>query len=114
MQPSVRKLCREVMVNIHDCDGAANYLDASLLSFQNLKQQEKTDIAKSIKEYRDEKGWPNRLRVWAIGNAYFTVLGEKNFRQVVSEMESYLENLRKEMQPKTQDMASTEEKPPRL
>jgi hypothetical protein len=70
---------------------AAAYLEASLLSFQNLSEQEKRDIAQVIEQYRARIEWPERLRVMAIGFAFLTIAGEENFSEVIGTMKNYLD-----------------------
>jgi len=79
--------------DISNFDAAADYLTASLLSFQNLSQDEKRDIAAVIQQYRDQKLWPPALKTMAIGFAFLTIAGEENFDQVVSDLITYLKTL---------------------
>jgi hypothetical protein len=80
----------EQMKDIVDFAAAANYLEASLLSFQNLSQEEKADIARIIEEYRQLKAWPDALRIMAVGFAFLTIAGEENFDQVIGNLRAYL------------------------
>jgi hypothetical protein len=80
----------ERLKDIADYDAAANYLEASLLSFQNLTEKEWTDIREVIEVYR-KKAWPPALRVYAVGFAFLTIAGEENFDQVVENLQKYLE-----------------------
>jgi hypothetical protein len=83
------------MKDITDFDAVANYLEATLLSFQNLGQEEKGDITEVIKEYRRQTAWPTALRTMAVGFAFLTIAGEENFDQVIANLKSYLANLQK-------------------
>jgi len=79
--------------DISDFDAASEYLTASLLSFQNLSQDEKREIAAVIQEYRDQKSWPPALKTMAVGFAFLTIAGEDNFDQIVDDLITYLKNL---------------------
>jgi hypothetical protein len=80
----------EQMKDILDFEAAASYLEASLLSFQNLSQDEKQEIAAVIAEYREQTSWPPALRMMAIGFAFLTIAGEENFDQVIGNLKAYL------------------------
>lgn len=80
----------EQMKDIADFDAVANYVEASLLSFQNLSQEEKADITEVIQEYRKQVAWPGPLRTMAVGFAFLTIAGEENFDQVMRNLKSYL------------------------
>lgn len=80
----------EQMKDIGDFDAAASYLEASLLSFQNLSPDEKKDIADVIQEYRRLATWPAPLRTMAVGFAFLTIAGEENFDQVIGNLKAYL------------------------
>jgi hypothetical protein len=83
----------EQMKGIADFDKAANYLEASLLSFQNLTQEEKADIAAVITEYRQATNWPPVLRMMAVGFPFLTIAGEENFAAVIANLKAYLAQL---------------------
>lgn len=80
----------EQMQDIADFEASASYLEASLLSFQNLSQEEKAEISRVIEQYRQETGWPEPLRVMAVGFAFLTIAGEENFDQVIGNLKAYL------------------------
>ena len=80
----------EQMKDIADFDAVANYLEASLLSFQNLSEEEKADITEVIQEYRSQMAWPAPLRTMAVGFAFLTIAGEENFDQVMTNLKNYL------------------------
>ncbi|HEU4368366.1 MAG TPA: hypothetical protein VFV05_09095 [Methylomirabilota bacterium] len=80
----------EQMKDIRDFDAAAGYLEASLLSFQNLSPEEKREIAAIIQEYRQLATWPASLRTMAVGFAFLTIAGEENFDQVIENLKAYL------------------------
>lgn len=83
----------EQMKDITDFEAVANYLEASLLSFQNLSQEEKAEITKVIQQYRKEAAWPEALRTMAVGFAFLTIAGDENFDQVIGNLKSYLARL---------------------
>lgn len=78
------------MKDVQDFEGAAGYLKVSLLSFQNLSEDEKRDIAGIIDEYRALKDVPASLKTMAVGFAFLTIAGEENFDQVIGSMKAYL------------------------
>lgn len=80
------------MSDITDFETAADYLSASLLSFQNLSEQEKAEIAAVIKEYTAAP-WPTALKCAALGLAFLTIAGEENFDQVIGSLRTYLATL---------------------
>ena len=70
-----------------DFEFAARYIVSSLLSFQNLSQQEKMEIAEVIEQYRTRfADWPPILKTMAAGYALLNIAGEENFRQVIDGM----------------------------
>lgn len=86
----------EKMKDITNFNGAAAYLEASLLSFQNLSDQDKGEISGVLKQYRDMTAWPETLRTMAVGFAFLTIAGEENFDQVIANLKSYLDALPKQ------------------
>ena len=68
---------------------AAQYLEASLLSFQNLSEDQKAAIHEVITEYR-QSAWDDRLKIMAVGFAFLTIAGEENFDRVVGNMKRFL------------------------
>jgi hypothetical protein len=88
-----QQLVFERMKDITNFNGAADYLQASLLSFQNLTEQEKSAIADVVKQYREHTAWPEALRIMAIGYAFLTIVGQKNFGEVIASLKGYLDAL---------------------
>jgi hypothetical protein len=89
-----RATCRTQMVeenmrDIDDFESAAAYLEAAMLSFQNLSQDERASIGEVIEQYR-VKDWPPKLKIMAAGFALLTIGGEANFRLLVKNMKAYL------------------------
>jgi hypothetical protein len=85
-------LVTDCMQEITDFHAAADYLAASLLSFQNLTQDEKASITSVVEQYK-KTNWHPRLQVMAIGFAFLTIAGEENFDQVIKSLRSYLKGL---------------------
>jgi hypothetical protein len=83
----------EQMKDISDFEAAAGYLEASLLSFQNLSEEEKKEIAAVIEQYRAALGWAPALRTMAVGFAFLTIAGEENFDQVIANLRAFLKAL---------------------
>jgi len=75
--------------SISDFQKAADYLEASVLSFQHLSDDDKAAIHEAIGLYKD-RSWDDRLKVMALGFAFLTVAGEDNFDQVIETMEPFL------------------------
>lgn len=76
--------------NVAAFEPAAQYLEASLLSFQNLSEEQKAAIHEVITEYR-QSHWDDRLKIMAVGFAFLTIAGEENFAQVVENMKRFLQ-----------------------
>jgi hypothetical protein len=83
----------EQMKEIADFEAAAGYLEASLLSFQNLSEEEKREIAAVIEQYRQATRWAAPLRTMAVGFAFLTIAGEENFDQVIGNLKAFLKTL---------------------
>jgi len=77
------------MASVSDFERSADYLTASLLSFQNLSQDEKAGIAKIIEDYKTV-AWPAALKSAALGMAFLTIAGEENFDQIMISLKAYL------------------------
>ena len=80
------------MFGINDFSKTADYIEASLLSFQNLSQDDKTQIISVITEYRTLTKWPDSLKSLALGFAFLTIAGEDNFDLVISNVRTYLKS----------------------
>lgn len=85
---------------ITDYEELANFLEASLLSMQSLKTEEKAALTAIVEQYRSQEDWPVPLRNYAIGFLYQSILGEKGFSES-------LKNLRRLEQDDTANNAST-------
>jgi hypothetical protein len=85
------KLVFDNLNGIHDFDATVAYFQMSLLSFQNLSQQEKADLVSIIQEYKKVAQWSGSLRTMAVGFAILTIAGEDNFGKFVDGLKLYLE-----------------------
>ncbi len=87
------------MKDLQDFENTAHYLEASLLSFQNLTQAEKEEISRIIDQYRKAPGWSTPLKIMAVGFAFLTIAGEENFDQVIAKLSDYLNVLKQQSAP---------------
>ena len=78
------------MIQINDFAKTADYLEASLLSFQNLSQDDKTQISSIINQYRTVTKWPDTLKSIGLGFAFLTIAGENNFDVVITNLKEYV------------------------
>jgi hypothetical protein len=78
------------MFGIKDFSGTADYIEASLNSFQNLSEDDKKAISEGIKDLKTRTNWPDTLKCLALGFAFLTVAGDENFDLVVSNIKKYL------------------------
>lgn len=83
------------MRDLSDFNGTAQYIEASLNSFQNLTTEEKTEIIEVINEYR-KLLWPEKLKIMALGFAFLNIAGEENFDQVMRNMRQLLLSVKAE------------------
>jgi hypothetical protein len=86
------------MAKVIDFDRSADYLTASLLSFQNLSEDEKVKIAKITAAYK-AVAWPAALKSAALGMAFLTIAGEENFDQIMVSLQAYLGTFQPTNQP---------------
>jgi ABC-type transport system involved in multi-copper enzyme maturation permease subunit len=68
----------------------ANYMEASLSAFQNLSQDDKTEIKSVIDQYRTLPDWPDTLKCLGLGFAFLTLAGDENYEQVIANLKSYI------------------------
>jgi|SRR5579859_425427 len=68
----------------------ANYMEASLSAFQNLSQDDKTEIKSVIDQYRVLPDWPDALKCLGLGFAFLTLAGDENYQQVVENLTTYI------------------------
>jgi hypothetical protein len=97
------------MLGINDFVNTANYIEASLLSFQNLSQDDKAQITSVIDQYRSLTRWPDTLKCLALGFAFLTIAGEDNFDHVMVNLKRYIVGLRLAEQ---QNAAAAPPRPP--
>ena len=77
---------------LHDFEGTAQYIEATLGSFQNVTQEQKTQIGGVISDFR-KAPYPDRLKLMGIGFAFLDLAGEENFDLVISNIQAFLESL---------------------
>ena len=80
------------MVGLHDFTNVANYIDASLSSFQNLSQEDKTQIKGVIDDYRALHDWPDTLKSLGLGFAFLNISGEENYDQVIANLQRFIKD----------------------
>lgn len=83
------------MVDLHDFKNVANYIEASLTSFQNLSQDDKTEIKAVIDQYRALTDWPDTLKSLGLGFAFLNVSGEENYSQVIANLKNFIDDEKK-------------------
>ena len=81
----------DAMKGLTDFENSASYIEASLLSFQNLSPDDRAEIAKVIKEYREASKWPEALKILGLGFAFLNLAGDANFDVVIANLKQYLE-----------------------
>jgi hypothetical protein len=82
------------MFGIDDFVSTANYIEASLLSFQNLSQDDKAQVTSVIDQYRLLTRWPDTLKSLGLGFAFLTIAGEDNFDHVMINLKRYVASQR--------------------
>ncbi len=78
---------------LHDVDrfnDMSNYIEASLVSFQNLSQDDKAQIKAILDQYRAMTSWPDTLKSMGLGFAFLNIAGDENFDQVVNNMKRFI------------------------
>lgn len=98
------------MRGLDDFESVASYIEASLLSFQNLSQDDKAAIAAVIQEYRETSKWPDSLKIFGLGFAFLNLAGDDNFDNVVQNLKQYL--ARKNANPASQGTSGAPPAPP--
>jgi len=68
----------------------ADYVEASLSAFQNLSQDDKTQIKAVIDQYQSLTNWPDQLKSLGLGFAFLTIAGDENFDQVIVNLKRYV------------------------
>lgn len=77
------------MIGIQDFPKIADYIEASLPSFQNLSEDDRKQINVTITQYRASK-LPDTLKSLGLGFAFLTIAGEDNFDHVISNIKQYV------------------------
>lgn len=90
---------------IRDFNAMANYIEASLFSFQNLSQEDKGQIKTILDQYRAMTTWPDTLKCMGVGFAFLNIAGDENFDQVVN-------NLKRFIAEQNQQLAGNPQNPP--
>jgi multisubunit Na+/H+ antiporter MnhC subunit len=80
----------EAMFGITDFSRTADYVVASLNSFQNLSGDDKKAISDGIKDLKARTDWSGALKSLALGFMFLTVAGDENFDVVVANIKKYL------------------------
>jgi hypothetical protein len=80
----------EQLHDVRDFSGMANYIEASLFSFQNLSQDDKTQIKTILDQYRGMTAWPDTLKCMGVGFAFLNIAGDENFDQVVNNLKRFI------------------------
>lgn len=84
------KLVYNALKGVHSFDQTVAYFQMSLLSFQNLSENEKADLVSIIDEYKGVTEWSPALKTMAVGFAILGIAGEANFGQFVDGLKAYL------------------------
>ena len=79
------------MSGITDFNKAAEFVDANLLAFQNLSDEEKLKFASEVDKLKTEKDLPNNVKILALGYSVLTITGESNFNKTIKNLKKYLE-----------------------
>jgi hypothetical protein len=74
---------------LSDFDAAADFINTSLLSFQNLSSEDKNIFGEIVKNIRASP-LPGELKIMSLGFAFFDIAGEDNFKAVVGKLKAHL------------------------
>jgi hypothetical protein len=77
------------LAGVNSFNAAADFFSTSLLSFQNLSPDDKNGFGDVVKDIRSTN-LPDQLKIMSLGFAFFTLVGEDNFKTVVDKLRSYL------------------------
>ena len=80
------------VIGIQNFSDMADYFEASLSSFQNLSQDDKSEIKTVIDQYRSLTGWPDTLKCLGLGFAFLTIAGDENYAQVMVNLKAFIAN----------------------
>jgi hypothetical protein len=79
--PNLRKLA----VRFNTFRGVADYLLASLFAFQNLEDERKKQLQDIFSDYDSKPQVPDDIKYLAMGFVFLTVVGEKQFEDLLKE-----------------------------
>ena len=82
----------EAVKGLTNFGSAADYIDASLLSFQNLSTEDRTEIANVIQQYREVSHWPDSLKILGLGFAFLNLAGDTNFDRVMVNLKQFVQS----------------------
>jgi hypothetical protein len=68
----------------------ADFVEASLPSFQNLSPDDRSGMVEVIKQYREQTRWSDPLKCLALGFAFLTIAGDENYEQVIDNLKQYI------------------------
>ena len=63
---------------------AADYMLASLLAFQSLDDERRTQLKNTMTAYDQQTKMPDQIKYFALGFVFLTLVGERQFADVVS------------------------------
>jgi hypothetical protein len=92
----------ESMITLHDFVNVSSYFEASLSSFQNLSQDDKTEIKNVIDQYRALTSWPDTLKCLGLGFAFLNISGEENYDQVMANLRKFIADQKSQSVPPPQ------------
>lgn len=84
-----QNLVSEEMSDISDFNKAAEYFDTSLLSFQNLTDEERENFKIEIENLKNSD-LDDRIKIFALGYALLNLTGEGNFKQFITGLKKYI------------------------
>jgi hypothetical protein len=77
---------------LHDFEHTAQYIEATLGSFQNLTPEQKQLISLVINDFRSSN-YHDRLKLMGLGFAFLDLAGEENFDVVVTNIQNFIASL---------------------
>jgi hypothetical protein len=83
-------------------DDASEYLLGSLISFQNISENDKKEVNDQINQNKAAKVRDPYIRLTTLGYIFLTVAGEENFDQVLKEAKNLQDRKNREGQSRTE------------
>ena len=80
------------MLPLHDFANISKYVLASLNSFQNLSDTDKSDIKQVIDDYSKRNEWPDTLKSLGLGFAFLNIAGEENYDEVMRNINDFVKD----------------------